>query len=254
MSGERGAGPGGDWQNPEGRVSVFLIRRRVVHPPILRVVARMALRLSPLAIAFLAAGRADWGQGWLLAALFAANLVVVLPVVYRLNPEVIRLRMEPIRPERGFDRVFVGAGLGLFLGALIVAGLDSGRHGWSRMGWGWSALGAGLYIAGMAPVAGSLVVNRFLATTVSIQRERGHRVVSAGPYRVVRHPMYAGLMLIYLSVPLILGSWWAYLPIGLIAPLLVFRTAKEDATLRAELEGYEEFARRTRYRLIPGVW
>ena len=202
----------------------------------------------------MAAGRADWGNGWLLTALLTVNLVVVLPIVYKLNPGVIKLRMQPIRPKKGFDQVFVAAGLVLFLCGLIVAGLDSGRHVWSRMSWEWTVLGVGMYIAGMVPVVCSLVVNKFLDTTVSIQRHRGHRVVSTGPYRIVRHPMYSGLLLVCLSFPLILGSWWAFIPMGLMPPLLVFRTAKEDATLRPELAGYEQFTQQTRYRLIAGVW
>ena len=106
----------------------------------------------------------------------------------------------------------------------------------------------------MVPVTWSLAVNKFLDTTVSIQSERGHRLMNAGPCRIVRHPMYSGLLLVHLSFPLILGSWWAFVPMGLMPPLLVFRTAKEDATLRAELAGYEEFTHQTRYRLIAGVW
>ena len=225
-----------------------------MHPPVIKVVARMALRLSILVVPFLAAGRADWRNGWLLVALSVANIAVNLPIVYKRNPEVIRLRMQPIRPKRGFDKLFVVAGLALFLCGLIVAGLDSGRYGWSSMSWKWTALGVGMNIAGMVPVTWSLAVNKFLDTTVSIQSERGHSVVSTGPYRIVRHPMYSGLLVAYLSFPLILGSWWAFVPMGLMPPLLVFRTAKEDATLRAELAGYEEFTHQTRYRLIAGVW
>ncbi|MCE5308503.1 MAG: isoprenylcysteine carboxylmethyltransferase family protein [Acidobacteriales bacterium] len=222
--------------------------------PVIKVVGRVALRLSFLVVPFLAAGRADWGYGWLLVALCTVILAINLPVVYKLNPDVIKLRMQPVRPTKRFDKLFFAAGLVVYLCGVTVAGLDSGRYGWSRMSWEWTALGIGMYIAGMVPVTWSLAVNKFLATTVSIQSERGHSVVKTGPYRIVRHPMYSGLMLVYLSFPLILGSWWAFIFMGLIPPLLVFRTVKEDATLRSELAGYEEFTHQTPYRLIAGVW
>jgi len=87
-----------------------------------------------------------------------------------------------------------------------------------------------------------------------IQAERAHHVVTSGPYRIVRHPGYAGTILGALSVPLILGSWWTYLPAGGVALLFIVRTALEDKTLRRELDGYKAYTRHTRYRLLPGIW
>lgn len=223
-------------------------------PSSLRTAGRMALRLSMYAVPFLAAGRIDWMHGWLLVGVTLATIAVNLPILLKFNPEVIRLRMQPIRPKEPFDKLFVLCGLALFLATAVVAGLDSGRYQWSRMDHTWSALGVLLYAAGMVPATWSLAVNRFLATTVRIQSERGHSVVTHGPYRVVRHPMYSGLILVYLSLPLILGSWWAMLTMAPILPLLVYRTAREDALLQAELPGYSEFTRQTRYRLVAGLW
>jgi protein-S-isoprenylcysteine O-methyltransferase Ste14 len=89
---------------------------------------------------------------------------------------------------------------------------------------------------------------------VRIQEDRGHQVVTGGPYRYVRHPMYVGIILLFPCMALFLGSWWALVPASLIAILMVIRTALEDRTLRAELPGYAEYAQRVRYRLLPGVW
>jgi len=111
-----------------------------------------------------------------------------------------------------------------------------------------------LFIPGAALFTWSMAVNPFFEKTVRIQTERGHRVIDTGPYHVVRHPGYVGFFGWSLSVPLLLGSWWAFLPAFAAAIGIVIRTALEDRTLRAELTGYEEYATRVRYRLIPGVW
>ncbi len=219
-----------------------------------RGAGRLVLRCSVYAVPFLAAGRIDWPHGWVLTGVTAAAIAVNLGILSRFNPEVIRLRMQPIRPREPFDKLFVLGGLVLFLCAAVVAGLDSGRYGWSRMGGAWTAAGLALYAAGMVPISWSLAVNRFLSPTVEVRAGQGHTVVKNGPYRIVRHPMYSGLLLVYLSIPLILGSWWALIPMGLVVPLLVYRTAREDATLRAKLPGYSEFTATTRFKLIAGVW
>jgi protein-S-isoprenylcysteine O-methyltransferase Ste14 len=96
--------------------------------------------------------------------------------------------------------------------------------------------------------------NAYLGRMVRIQQDRGHRVVTGGPYRYVRHPMYVGIILLFPCMALFLGSWWAFVPAVLIGALMVIRTALEDDTLQAELTGYAEYAQRVRYRLVPGLW
>jgi protein-S-isoprenylcysteine O-methyltransferase Ste14 len=99
-----------------------------------------------------------------------------------------------------------------------------------------------------------MLTNAFFSCTVRIQEERGHVVVSEGPYRYVRHPGYVGFIVSGLVTPIVLDSLWALVPAALAASLLVFRTSLEDSTLRKELSGYDEYAGRVRYRLLPGVW
>jgi protein-S-isoprenylcysteine O-methyltransferase Ste14 len=136
----------------------------------------------------------------------------------------------------------------------IVAGLDL-RYGWLS-GITPSAQIAALLIviAGYALVVWATGTNAFFSQVVRIQTERGHTVISSGPYRYVRHPAYVGMILLVLGAPIMLGSWWALLPGGLSALLVVLRTALEDRTLQADLAGYREYAGRVRYRLLPGVW
>jgi protein-S-isoprenylcysteine O-methyltransferase Ste14 len=109
-------------------------------------------------------------------------------------------------------------------------------------------------LAGYAWSSWALIENRFFSGVVRIQKERGHEVVSTGPYAIMRHPGYAGALLAYLATPTFLDSIWAFLPVVLIAILLIIRTNLEDRTLQEELDGYREYARRVRYRLLPGVW
>jgi protein-S-isoprenylcysteine O-methyltransferase Ste14 len=99
-----------------------------------------------------------------------------------------------------------------------------------------------------------LIENRFFSGMVRIQAERGHQVVSSGPYRWMRHPGYAGALVTYLATPVFLDSLWAFLPVVFLAVVLVVRTKLEDKTLRDQLEGYRDYARKVRYRLLPGVW
>jgi len=135
-----------------------------------------------------------------------------------------------------------------------LAGMDAVRFRWSSMPFVSVYIGAVLYGLSMALVGWVLCTNPFAESSVRIQHDRGHTVVSSGPYRFVRHPMYVGSCFMYAATGLILGSVWALLDAGLLAILLVVRTALEDRTLRRELAGYEEYASRTRCRLIPGVW
>jgi protein-S-isoprenylcysteine O-methyltransferase Ste14 len=111
----------------------------------------------------------------------------------------------------------------------------------------------GLVLA-MAVTYWAMASNPFLSTIVRIQDDRGHYVVTSGPYRYVRHPMYAAIFLMWPGIALELGSWWALIPAAVIVIVFVIRTALEDRMLQAELPGYVEYAQHTRYRLLPGVW
>jgi len=137
---------------------------------------------------------------------------------------------------------------------LIIAGLDQ-RYGWTS-GIPLAAQIAALVVSalGYSLVVWATASNAFFSQIVRIQSERSHTVATGGPYRFVRHPAYVGTILTELAVPVLLASWWALIPGVLNAVLFVLRTALEDRTLQAELNGYADYACQVRYRLLPGIW
>ncbi len=205
------------------------------------------------AILFGCAGSWRWPAAWaylgLTTLLLVGNAVYVLPR----NPEIVAERGRLHRGTRRFDRIvlpfYTVAGLLVF----VISGLDV-RFGSTMLSPAWQVLGGVLVAAGMVPAAGAMAANRNLEPTVRIQQERGHQVATTGPYRHIRHPMYAGIIVQTLGVALLLGSARALLAVAAVVALLVVRTTFEDRMLSAELPGYADYASRTRYRLIPGVW
>lgn len=202
-------------------------------------------------ILFIAAGRLDWGWAWAYLGVGVAVLLVNLRV---LSPELIAERGQPRANVKGWDRILTTLVIVPMLGALIVIGLDE-RYGWSpQLPWPVHAVGLAGIALGQGLFTWAMVANPFFSTAVRIQTERGHRVAAGGPYRYVRHPGYVGYILSWVATALALGSLWALIPVGLVACLMVIRTALEDRTLLEELDGYREYAARVRYRLLPGVW
>ena len=155
---------------------------------------------------------------------------------------------------KAWDKAWLWLFAPVFLAVYAVAGLDAVRYGWSSMpGWLW-LVGLVLFLPGTALISWAMGVNPFFEKTVRIQTEQGHHVIDTGPYRFVRHPGYTGFLGWILSAPLLLGSWWAFVPALLSVAGLVARTLLEDRTLRRELAGYNEYAGRVRARMVPGIW
>ena len=202
---------------------------------------------------FLSAGRLDWWNGWAYLGLYIACIVIGGAWMIRHHPEVINERGRSSQDTKTFDRIIAPFYLLTGLGQFVVAGLDA-RFGWSSTPlWAQVLGGIGLVLS-MTGVYWVMANNPFLAMTVRIQTERGHQVATRGPYRIVRHPMYAGSLYFFWATALLLGSWWALLlAVGSVIVLLI-RTALEDKTLRAELPGYADYAQEVPYRLIPLVW
>ena len=199
---------------------------------------------------FALAGRWDLPFFWAILLLLGGYSAAVTLL---LDPELVRERGDPA--AAGPDRAF-RALLALFLLAhLAVAALDVGRFHWSdTVPFGLRVAGVVGYGACLAFVLWAMRANRFFVPAVRIQEERGHHVVSSGPYGLVRHPGYLGSAVAAVFGALALGSWLAFVPLLGALGVLVARTAFEDRFLRARLPGYEGYARRVLYRLLPGIW
>lgn len=205
-------------------------------------------------VLFLTAGRLDWIAAWVYIAL---NLLIVATVglyVARRNPDLINERGRIGQSAKSWDKVVMILYTVMLFVLLVVAGLDAVRFGWTTMHVAVQAIGVIGLCLSMGITYWAMLSNPFLSTVVRIQDDRGHRVATTGPYRFVRHPMYVGVILLWLSTALILGSWWALVPGAIIAVIIVIRTALEDRMLQAELPGYADYAKRVRQRLMPGVW
>ncbi|MBN1661341.1 MAG: isoprenylcysteine carboxylmethyltransferase family protein [Anaerolineae bacterium] len=220
----------------------------------LRLVVRVVVSLIAIcALMFLPAGKLDWLNAWLFLLFFFGFILILYTWMRRHDPALVAERQRSGPNAERWDRVIMGIYSVLLLGLPIVAGLDE-RLGWSSLPLAVQLVGWMGLVAALVIVWWSMASNPYLSEVVRIQEERGHRVVGDGPYRYVRHPMYIGVIVSFLSVPLVLGSYWALVPGGLCMLLFIVRTALEDRTLREKLPGYAEYASRVRYRLIPGVW
>jgi len=200
---------------------------------------------------FWSAGRLNWAMGWVYV-LGSAAMTALSSLLT--DPDLLEERSEIREGAQKGDILLalLMARLGP-LATLIVAGLDQ-RFGWSRVTVELQVVALALFVGGYAFTQWAVMTNHYFSGVVRIQRDRGHAVVSDGPYRIVRHPGYVGALVTTIVTALMLDSWWALIPAAVVVAGTFLRTAKEDRLLQAELEGYAEYAQRVRYRLLPGIW
>jgi protein-S-isoprenylcysteine O-methyltransferase Ste14 len=224
-----------------------------------KIVVRYAIRetmgLVVMGIAlFWSAGRINWWAAWAALAVMFAWTAATAIVILRSNPALLAERLGPRQGAKSWDTAILSL-LGLAqLVRYIITGLDQ-RFGWT----GGFPLAAQITALAVCVLAYALVVwatasNAFFSQIVRIQSERGHTVVTGGPYCYVRHPAYVGAIVYELAVSILLASWWAFVISGLSTILLILRTMLEDRVLLAELNGYTDYARQVRFRLLPGLW
>lgn len=211
-----------------------------------------AFPLIPMIIS----GNWAWWEAWIYALVSILGFVISRVLAARQHPDLLeeRARSMDLQDAKPWDKLLAPI---LAFGALfilIVAGLDQ-LFGWTSP-FVLIAKIVSFIVIVLGYLLGSwaLIENRFFSGVVRIQKDRGHRVVSTGPYRFIRHPGYSGALWAYLATPVLLDSMWAFIPALLLVGILILRTALEDRTLQQELPGYKEFAEKTRFRLIPGLW
>jgi len=219
------------------------------------VMLLIVLVVFPL-LPILISGKWDWWEAWVMAGLFALSFIVSRAIAAKKTPDILKERADYnqqdntqawdkwLSPVVAFGSVFT----------LLVAGLDA-LYQWSSGFPLWLELiGLLLILAGYVFGSIAFIENAFFSGTVRIQEERGHKVVSSGPYSWVRHPGYLGSLVASLGMPLLLDSIWAFIPVIVFGCFFVLRTSLEDRFLQANLPGYSEYAQKVRYRLLPGIW
>jgi protein-S-isoprenylcysteine O-methyltransferase Ste14 len=217
--------------------------RRIVQLPVAWVFIALLL--------FISAGTIKWPFAWLFMALLVSVDLIGLPFV---PLEVLAERGSKKENVEDWDKVMGKLIVLSMMSIFLIAGLD--------YRWNWSQdidsilhlASIAVFILGCALEIWAMRVNLFFSDVVRIQLDREHKVCSSGPYKYVRHPGYLGMIVYYLATPLLIGSWWAMIPAFMMMTLLVIRAKLEDETLLKKLPGYEEYALRTKYRLLPRVW
>jgi len=208
------------------------------------------------ALLFVSAGTMRWPQAWIFLAELGGLGLVSGSAIAKCDPALLRERMRgPIqRDQKSWDKVLISIFFALWMSQYVLIGLDAVRFHWSDVPL-WLQVVGGLGIAsGFYACHVVLMTNTFAAPVVKIQSERKHQVISTGPYAYVRHPMYAGAVPLIVGTPLLLGSWYGLIWSAALVALVGYRAVLEENTLKAELEGYDAYAARVRYRLVPGVW
>ncbi len=202
------------------------------------------------AMLFVPAGTLAYRGAWLFIALLFAPILVMGVVLMIKNPELLRKRLEMKEREKKQKGVVALSGL-LLVASFIVAGLDY-RLGWSHVSNIIVSIASVVLLVGYALYSEVLRENVYLSRVVEVQE--GQRVIDTGLYGIVRHPMYFAVTLLYLAIPLVLGSWWALLVISPCVLLLAARIKNEEQVLHQGLPGYTDYTKRVRYRMIPWVW
>ena len=208
------------------------------------------------ALLFGAAGTIRWPAGWAYLILFFVGALWITLLLARHDPALLaeRMKMRVQKDQPLWDKVFLLAMMVGWCGWLPLMGLDAIRFRWSVMPVWLQCAGGALMLLSFRMIGRVFRENTFLAAVVRIQTERGHRVISTGPYAIVRHPLYAAVLIYLPANALLLGSWYGLAGSFVLSGGLVFRTAMEDRELRRGLAGYTEYAARVRYLLIPFVW
>jgi protein-S-isoprenylcysteine O-methyltransferase Ste14 len=203
-----------------------------------------------IALFFLPAGTFAYWEAWVYLAILFIPMVFVFVYLLKTDPELLERRLRT-REKEGAQKRIIKLSYFYFLLAFLLPGFDR-RWGWSTVPLDIVIVADLLVVLGYGIFALVLRENRYASRIIEVEQEQ--KVISSGPYRIVRHPMYLGMLLMYLFSPLALGSYWAVIPSALIIPLLVARIRNEERVLMRDLKGYPDYIQKTKYRLVPGIW
>jgi len=228
----------GNNQLPQGKLTKMVSVRLLVFVPLL------------LAMFFLPAGTFAYWEAWVYLTVLLIPMVLVLIYLLRNDPELLERRMR-MREKESEQKLIIKISYLYFLLVFLLPGFDK-RLGWSNIPVVVVIVADVLVLVSYGMFFLALRENRYASRIIEVEQEQ--KVISSGPYAIVRHPMYVGVSLMCIFTPLALGSYWAAIPSLLIIPLLVARIRNEESVLGRELKGYKEYMQKTKYRLIPGIW
>ncbi len=222
----------------------------------IQIVIRLLAAVIVMSAAFFgSAGTFDWPEAWLYMVVQFSFSTALSIWLKKYNPDLLKERMAFFkRSAKRWDKVIMLICTAAFVPYLVLPGLDVVRYRWSKLPLPVRSAGFVGILLSLALVFLVMRENTYLSRVVEIQKDRGHKVVSTGPYRYVRHPMYLGVIIMLVCIPLALGSLWALIPAAVLTGLIIVRTDLEDKMLHAELQGYKAYAQKVRHRLIPGIW
>jgi protein-S-isoprenylcysteine O-methyltransferase Ste14 len=204
---------------------------------------------------FLPAGRLTWPEGWIFLGMFFLFYACVTIWLLRHNPALAQERLHlGTRDQQGWDKLLFPLMAVAPLAGMALMAFDAVRFHWSSMPVWLQALGALILLGSFTLLFLTFRENSYLAAVVRVQNERGQMVISSGPYRFVRHPMYTGIIIFMLGMGFLLGSWYGMLFEVVFAAILAGRAVLEERTLREKLPGYSTYMSRVKYRLIPRIW
>ena len=199
---------------------------------------------------FLPAGTWNYWQAWMYMGVLIIPMFFVLAYFMKRDPELLERRMK-MREERGQQRRIIGISVLFFILGYLLPGFDI-RYGWSDMPAWVSIAAAVVMFLSYLLVFRTMQVNSYLSRIIEVAQNQ--KVIDTDVYGIVRHPMYVGMVVLYVVSPIVLGSWWAVIPALVIIPVIVARILDEEKALESELTGYKEYKQKVRYRLIPFVW
>jgi len=225
------------------KIDIKKLKRKVI---IIAILAFVILCL----VLFLPAWSLKYWQAWVYLALLFIPMSFLLVYLLKHDPELLIRRMQ-MKEKEIYQRRIIIISWVFFAAAYIVPGFDV-RYGWSHIPL-WVIIIADMFVlAGYLMVAVVFLYNKYASRIIEVAKDQ--KVISTGPYAIIRHPMYTGVIIMYTASPLALGSYWALLP-ALITPIIIiFRIFNEEKVLKRDLEGYTEYTHKVRYRLIPGIW
>ncbi len=196
------------------------------------------------------AGTFRFWEVYVFIGILMVPLCAAMVYFYRTDPEILEKRMKT-KETQGAQKLFVALASTTIIATFVIPGFDH-RFGWSVMPVWIIGLGDAAVLLSYLFVFTVIKTNSFASRVVEVTEDQ--KVISTGPYAVIRHPMYTGILLMYAASSIALSSWWGVIPAAVLLPVLVFRILNEEKLLREELTGYDEYCKQVRYRLVPFIW